>query len=456
MMEGFFTHYRIRLGAVYRSRWALFWTFVSGVILLAQAYDWVNHRMDKTTEALVDPRAFFTAFAFYILPTWSCSWARGRPATGAIADSFSKHVHPSLPIGPKARAIAEAMVVFTIWFAAALFCMAFVLLAEKGAGTQQISMIAAVLVFSFPALLMWTAPVASSKERFNRPWILVFFIFFVVYVLGHVPRPPEIAVSGLAFSVLVLTLSGVRFSLPHFLLKKSHYRGSVSRKYTRSASLQFVRDIWAVSLKVHGPTIAVYIAIMAGVLVLDSLGQLSDNVVFIAGVVFTINGILVVAQRPMGRQLVPIFMGRGKVDDFHRILSSLPVKRTTVLRGVYVYSLVVVGVFIAMAIGLVLFYSIINHGRMGLVSGEGTDFSWCFAVIVVVLTCVPGAVLAGAAGDRESSVVAMGTVFFGIPIFAILAGFVCALVNNHWPAYAAAVFLVWWGGRAPLEHLFDD
>jgi hypothetical protein len=356
---------------------------------------------------------------------------------------------PALPIGPRSRAVAEALVALAFVVAARtpllrvhppelLFNFSYLLMRTPGPVPTALAWTASTILgalFAWPLLLAWVAVPRLDRRGWLAPGLVMAALSLGVGA-GVSARPLPAAFLALALSVLVLALVGTEIQV----VRPAAERPSGARLFRPSPGplAQFRRDQWRGPLRALWPFL---VLVVPGPLVLAILRSRRFDVLALQLLLLTAT-----LFYPLGLKLVSAAApGSGAVWNGYYLSAwpVLPVRRETVLRAVYAHGWA--------AGGLVWLLFCLYRWLYG-----GGPWPSLFELPAVVLAA--GVLVCAAAGDRwrgTLALVSLVTFQMGVPLLLTVAEtvFLVHVKHERDVLIAAAYVLGLVGGLPPLVHL---
>jgi hypothetical protein len=359
---------------------------------------------------------------------------------------------PALPIGPRSRAVAEALAALALAVAARtplllvhppelLFNFSYLLMRGPGPVPATVAWTASTILgalFAWPLLLAWVTVPRLDRRGWLAPGLVMGTLFLGVGT-GLSSRPLPASLLAVALSVFVLVLVGTGIQV----VRSASERPYGARLFRRSPGprAQFRRDQWREPIRV----LWLFLVLVApGPLVLAILRSRRFELLALQLLLLT-----AVLFYPLGLKLVSAAApGSGAVWNGYFLLawSALPVRRETVLRAVYAHGWA--------AGGLVWLLLCLYTWLYG-----GGPWLPLFELAGVVLAA--GVLVCAAAGDRWRGTAALASLIvfqLGPMLLATLEYVLSALgapihVPHRPVLMAGAYFLALVGGLPPLVHL---
>jgi len=457
-MRGALRHARVRLAAVARSPYAAVVVVISGLATLALSptLPLVGVDADETIDRIAIP--LITAQWLWLWPALITRAVMGR-TTGSLWSAVEPPL-PQLPVGPRARMLAEVAVVCSllalvraVGFAAQPLAVHLPGLPTPGAGDYVAAFgahwLRDVLAFA-PVIAAWTFPTRSSSMVMLRPLIAALAVYAAV-------------VSGLYEGLA--TAAGVSAALVAVMVAPWGRDAEGARRMLRSLSPagaphrlprdgQFVRDLLWQPLARNRAVVLVAIGGQAALLVGEAAG-VWPPMIFHVGSSLALGLLLAqVVLRPLGSPMLMASisgLGKHRLGDFAAAWSVLPVPRHTVLRGVYLHGLV--GGLVLWALMVGVFYAR-AWLEMGGVAFSDPDVARTAALLLPAASAAPmlaGLLVSLAAGSRRFAAF-VGVLLVGyLPLQIVVERL--ELVAGPLAGFALAAALGIAAGLPPMAHL---
>jgi hypothetical protein len=355
---------------------------------------------------------------------------------------------PALPIGPRSRALAEALVALALVLVARtpglllrpeLVSHAYLLQGApqsvSGAASWAGTTILGAL-FVWPLLLAWAMVPRLDARGLLGPGIVMAALFFT-RMRGMTASWPPAAALALTLSVLVLVLSGTKIELVRAVAES----GAKAPAFRPSPGplAQFRRDQWLGPLRALWPFL---------ILVLPAPWALATVDRSFGPMYLTLQLLLLTAVLlyPLGLRLVSAAApGTAALWNGYYVSawSTLPVPRETVLRAAYAHAWAAGGLVWLLLCAYTALYA--RGPKLPL-----------FEFPAVVLAA--GVVLCAAAGDRRRGSLALASLVMcqaGVPMLLAVATDFVGIRLAHKPVvlFGAAYLLATVGGLPPVVHL---
>lgn len=466
-MRGFPNHFVIRLKESFKSRG----TFISlALSSVASLFFWpgstdssaAGWNAGTTASGVEGPDLGLALMALWLwlwpaLPMLSVSGV----ITSNIKKVFSSGPLPTLPVGCRTRALAEACVVAVFVLAIQLTAILAVEPRYLFIGhvlREPMSMVELVLhslsgtAIIFPVLLSWALPARSFEAKWFKPLIWIALILAAVKI-GGLATPLLSLVSAGLLSTGVLLTYRLEPDIPKLARKRLAHPDSWFRPYQPSLKL-LINDAWRQPISRLGWVILILISVEVVCIILDQHFETYDYTAYFGTTLVLSFFLSLVALRPFGsKQLIASVWGAPGFEpgDFIRAWSVLPIRPVWVLRAVWVHGMVL-GLFIwSAAIFVGAFTTWLEVGRFALLDSDGDPVGKLILPQVGAVPCVAGMLLAAAAGNVSRSFLS------AVCLVLILAGNVMLIVLRA-PVYVhLLVFAVLFfaGALLPLKYAFD-
>jgi len=468
-MSAFLTHLRIRLRATLADPVALavmIGTGLATLILWPGPMPASGPPLAFGGEAM--PQGLATLYTFmwiWLWPAVASLRVGGATATGGTSGVLFQRGHPVLPIGPRARVLAEVAVTVTwVLVVRAAVLPAGPWLHDIAASARPYPGLAAFavafgrhtlegLVVVLPALVVWTMPSRAPQWMFARAAGLV-VVQLLAARLGLLVTPALCLVTSLALVGLLLAPFGREWQPWHRSPQRPQSAAVVARA-AEPPHRQLVHDFLVRPLPwLAAALVAQGIVLVAGLLVWPGvrlLGEDSPGLVYFGSIVVLSFALSLIALRPMASaQAVAGLFGKPnyREGDFVAAWSVLPVRREWVLRGVYLHALLVSLFIFTLALGVNLLKAVVEHHQWAVLDFEHNPAARLFVPLVAAVPCVAGFVAASAAGRRRKAVLAAAA------LLAVIHGHLLMLILKvPVPIHAAVLVALALVGGGPV--LFD-
>lgn len=460
-MRGLARHARVRLVETFRSPYALSVVLLSGLATLA-----LSPTLPLADVAEDDPvdRIALPLIAVQWLWLWPALVTRavaGR-TTGSLWSAVEPPV-PQLPVSPRARVLAEVLVVSCLILGVRVVGFALAPYAESVPGLPAAGPDGFTVAFAeqWPLDVIVFAPVVAAWAQRTRVATLVLLrplvAALVVYVAGrfgaYTSLASAAAVSAALTAVMVAPWGDDRLGARR-LARRMAPLGALWRPARTS---QLVRDLVWQPLASHPAVVVTTLIGQAGLLVGQAL-DVWPPMVFHMGSSLVFGLLLAhVVLRPLGSSMLMASisgLGRHRIGDFAAAWSVLPVKRHALLRGVYLHGLVG-------TLGLWALMSCVFLCRVWLDGSAAGAEEFRGAATVLVGAVFVGPLVAGflvslAAGDRRLALLAGMLLVVFLPVELVLARAIEARFEalSGWTiVLVLAALLAAVGGLPPLVHL---
>jgi hypothetical protein len=468
-MSGFATHFWIRLRATLADPVALTVMIATG---LATLILWPGPMPASGPRLLFGDEAMPPGLAVLYVFMWIWLWPAvaslrvgGATAASGTSGVLLQRGHPALPVGPRARVLAEvAVIVAFVLVARAASLPAAPWLHDIAASPLPYPGFPAFaaefsrrtlegLVVMLPALVVWTLPSRRPELLFWRAAGVV-VLQLAATRLGLLATPGLCLVTSTALIGLLLAPVGREWHLQ----RRSPQRPRSTAVLTRHAEAphrQLVHDFLVRPL----PSVAVMLAaqgivLIGGLLVWPGvrlLGEAGLGVVYLGTIVVLTFALSFIALRPMGStQAVAGLFGKPnyRAGDFAAAWSVLPVRRESVLSGVYLHALLVSLLIFVLALGVNLLVAVLEHHQWAILDFDRNPAARLFVPLVAVVPCVAGFVAASAAARKGKALIA------GLALLAVVHGHLAMTIIRP-PALIHAAVLVAAALAGGLPVLFD-
>jgi hypothetical protein len=376
--------------------------------------------------------------------------------------TFSMGPLPTLPVGGRTRAVAEACVVLVfvllIQLAAILLLdpkLLFIghVLNDPASRSELILHSLSGAVIIFPILLSWALPSSSFEAKWFKPLIWIALVLGSVK-LGGLATPLLSAVTGSVLSAAVLLTCRIEFNFTRFAWKHTSSPESRFRPFKPPLS-QLVNDTWRLPFSRLGAVMALLFSIEVICIALDYYFPLPELSVYLCTTLVLSFFLSFVALRPFGsKQLIASAWGAPGFEpgDFIRAWLVLPVRPVWVLRAVWVHGMVL-GMFVwAAAIFIGVFTTWLEIGRFALIDPDGDPVGFLFFPMVVAVPCVAGMLVSAAAGSVSLSFLSAAC------LVMTMAGHIILHVSRvSTPIHVGVIAaLVCAGGLLPLKYVLPN
>lgn len=361
-----------------------------------------------------------TVFLWLLLwPVLPVTAAAGRVAPSARGDAFAQRGCPALPVTPRARMLAEALLVL---LAVALAHVGRALLPGAPAPAPLLAGLVAGAFVSLPVLLAWATPAPSVALLWIRPSLVVLALFGAA-ALGLLASPAGAVATGAALAAA--TVAGARVDLSALRsLPRRPDRPPVAARPAIDAARRLRRDFLLEPLRRLGPFAASLLLVLAGVLAVEAVRPLPPFVAMAVSVL-VLGQLFALALRPAGSALVAwAFRGSSgaRGGDLVRAFSVLPVRPESVRRAAYVHGLVVALAAWGGSVAVVALRALSRTGRLALTDADGDSLLPLLLLGLCVVPVAAGLVVSAAAGDGTRMALSGGALLglFNLPGMAFL------------------------------------
>ncbi len=373
----------------------------------------------------------------YLWPTLAALRVGGRAVSAAVSgDDNVTLALPALPVGPKARMVGEMLVIFLFVLVARGAVLLFLNAGARGA--CAVHTIAGALVF-LPIMACWISRTGSFDLQAGMA-LAVALLELGAQKLGLLAGMiPLAAVSAvLTTAVLVLDVPFLR------TLRNRPGRGIRAESVRRKAldpTVRYRRDLVALPMRKYG---LLYLLASGFVVALVLAGSL-DHLAFLIGMVLALLAVFVLLK-PLGSNLLGWGLkGRRGVrpGDLYRALSVLPLRRETILRGIYLYTLAAAGTIWFGAVVLIAVRVYLRTGKPLWHAAQAGGLNLFLWPSLLLVPAVAGFIVSASAGKRALYYTSGLALFamMDLPMITLAGlGYVCAK-GSHVPAVVALVIL---------------
>lgn len=351
-------------------------------------------------------------------PMIAISPLRGQVVKGRRSTTFGAQAHPALPIGPRARVVAEALAVLGVVMILRAPVLFFDLFGEaqqiflRGGGHAvpwrrwfvEQSLAGAFIMLPF---LLAGAKAAVSIEAYWLRSALLAAALFGAMKLGWLETLPLCIAIGCALTALVLLLPNrekQELTLPKFLIRSA----PMARPF-RPPESQFRRDLWLRPLPVAAGLLGAEIIFIF----LDRTVGLPELVFYFASVL-VFNWLLAFFPlQPMRSKMAMagIFCKPGfQPGDFAAACGVLPIRRRVMTREVFLFGLLTTAAVWLLAIGVIVLSAWLETGIVGLIDSEGDPLGRLLIPSVALIPGVAALLTCAIVGDRKGTFISGGLV----------------------------------------------
>jgi hypothetical protein len=303
-------------------------------------------------------------------------------------------------------------------------------------------------VMMVPFIMAWAAPAPSIQFYFMVRLPALVSLFFVALVTGLLATPLMCLATCFVLSLLVLLSVDLEFKLPD---SRRRLKSAPETRWRlgRNPMTQLRRDLWLKPL----PIGLLFFALEGGLIALDRIVPFPEFGFYIASTLVLGFFFSFVVLRPMNSNLIATGITGGsrniKSGDFLNALSVLPLRRESILRGVYLHGLITGTLLWAAVIGTNLLSTWLELGEARLVDFDGDHAGKYLIPYIALVPCIAGGLTCAAKGDALFGFISLGS---GIAVF--MGHIVCLGCNLPMPLHAGIlVLLAVMGGLPPLKHL---
>ena len=416
--RNYFKHLATRLRAATTSGTALFILLVAGQSSLL-LWPWFLHSSLPYAPAGID---FLVHLIFvYVWPMMVAVGTVGV-VVGAPKGGLGTHALPALPIGRRARALAEASAGLLLALAFRIACgeLSRVWFGQRELVTGEAIGFPEFLfetglgaLVMLPGLLAWVSPNRPGRAVWLLP-LTVALVSFAALRLGIL----EIPLLALFFFG---ALTGVVLVLPDHEIRLPGRFPGMARRTVRCArpgidpEARLRRDYWSGPARRWGWVVAIFVLATLAVFLYNALDPLPEEAQdFYVGVVFGVSGSVIgmAALFPFGVHLMQVdrFDASDSMMSGHYSAAwrSLPVRPEAVIRGVYLHGLCVGLAWIVFTVGFVF---------LGKYLGVFNQLSILrfFLPLGLVIPAIAGVMTCTAVGDRIRGAIAFLALFAALP-----------------------------------------
>lgn len=337
LFRSFWIHLRVRAGACLRSpsAWLMLLVFGLTTALYWPGIPGASNPLEDPGEGPALLLVWFLWFWFWLAPPMV--WVRGRATAGKGESPLGVGAAPALPVGPRTRACAEAILVLVVlgtirWVTLSIFHSSWSI------GSVMATIIGAF--FWFPMAVAWALPVRNPATFMMRPAVIAGLATVSHGVGGFFATWLGLVVGGLVLTALTLLTAG--FEVPELRGFNRSRRPSDRFRNGMDPERQLVRDSMIPVLSVWGPWVLVAVVVYGTSLLLDVRGVSWEWILFGGFEAF-----LIITLQPLFRPFNSNLLAESLVGkhgatrgSFMRAWSVLPVGRESVLRKVWIHAAV--------------------------------------------------------------------------------------------------------------------
>jgi hypothetical protein len=465
-MNALLRHLWIRLGATLREPWALGVLVGTGVVTFA---------MWPAPMPASGPDLFFagereaaplaTMFVFmwiWLWPSLAGPTIGGRSAVAGLGSPVSVHPNPALPVGAKARVVAETLLLLVavlLLRAPALFMGEWIHAtfalpgAYPGDAAWMTAFVGRSLVgaaIMLPSVVAWVIPSGNPQAMFARAGIVVAIELIAMWA-GLLATPGSAIATAGTLAVVQLRLVGREFHGLRTWWRRRGRRGRLSRP-PLAPDRQLVRDFVLRPMPFALTLLGLQVLLVVGDATffpkLHLLGEDGPGLLYMGSSLMLGASLGFLALRPMASaQAIAGVLGKVgyRPGDFVAAWSVLPVRRESVLRGVYLHGLLATGAIWAAAILTGIVSTWLDKGTVDASKFFGGSPGELLVPMVAVVPCIAGLLTAGAAGRKGKAMLA------GITMIAVFhAHFALLILRAPVAIHAAYLLLAAALGGAPI------
>lgn len=437
-----FRHARIRLTAVVRQPVSLLLMLCFALMtvglwpgLAAPSGPWFGFGISPAEAPIM--ALLISLIYLYLWPTLVALRAGGRAVTSAASgDDDVTLALPALPIGRKARMAGEILVIFLFVLVARGAVLPF--LAADKRGAYALHTLAGALVL-LPIMACWARRTGTFDLQAAMA-LVVALLELGAQKLGLLAgMVPLATVSAfLTTAVLVLDVPFLRT-----LRTRPGRRAGAAVGFRRALppAARFRRDLVALPMRRYGLLYLLAIGFATALMLAGNL----DRLAFLVGMVLAFIAVFVLLK-PLGSNLLGWGLKgrRGvKTGDLYRALSVLPLRRETILRGIYCYTLAAAGTLWLGAVVLIAARVYLRTGEPLWHASQTGDLNLFLWPSLLLVPAVAGFIVSATAGKRVLYYTSGLALFsmMNLPMMALAGlGYVCAK-GSHLPAVVALVIL---------------
>jgi hypothetical protein len=415
-------HALIRLRVVASSPLGMALLLFSGLVTIvfwpgltdASGAGWPGSQISEPRGAIISVTTVLLWLVMW--PMIAGSPIRGQAVKGRRSGAFAVQAHPALPIGPRMRVVAEALVVLAVIMIirapvlfSALIGEALQILVNNAGDNDSwrlwfIEQSLAGALVMLPFLLLGGRASSSIEAHWLRSVILTGALFGAMK-LGWLETFPLCLATSLTLSALVL-LAPERASrgltMPRTLVRS----GPLSRPF-RSPESQFKRDLWLRPVPVAA-------GLLGGEVIFFILEQTIGlpYLAFYFLSVLTFSWLLTfVPLQPMRSKMAMagLFCKPGfRPGDFAAACGVLPVRRQVMTRSIFSFGFVTTAGIWLTAIGTIVLSAWFTTGTAGLIDSDGDPLSRLLIPSLALIPAVAALLTCSILGDRKGSFISGG------------------------------------------------
>jgi hypothetical protein len=354
--------------------------------------------------------------------------------------------------------VAEAVVVLAFLFVVRV--IAWVLVVREGAPFfvsflaeprfLRITLMGSLVVL--PMILCWATPARKLEQRWGRTGILA-ALYLVMLASGALWSvvPCVLLCVGLIALMLLTADRGVRwpFGGGRDGGPDSRWRPGIDPQ----ARLRL--DWWVQPFARQRQALVATVVIGVPAIVVS---QVMDAPRLLQLVPFNLTFVFLfafVALRPFGSpSLLAGMVGHPayRPGELMEVFGRLPVRRVSILRGVYLHGLLTSAVAYLFLVAYVLTKAWLRTGTLSLADRDGELWGWLLWPSAALIPCVAGALTSSALGEKPHAYVTMVLILLFIHGYVFLRIFKAPdVVIWSFPIVIALI-----GGLPPLRHLFGE
>ena len=432
-MRSFLNHFRASLRLTLTSPGPLVLVLLAGLSSLL-LWPWLMGRL-VPLEPWLDPLVL--PLFLFMWPMMLAMAATAPMPTGGAVKGFGSRALPALPVGPAARALGELLpplilALLVRWAGAELMRLwlgtrdPFAFDALGGWEFARDSLVGTSIML--PVLAAWRPRQKVDWTYLVRPAVAA-LVMFALVKQGSVMDPSVAPWIG-------LLLAAGFYAIPDFeLSRRASTRRPASPRERAARSRpgldplsRLRRDLWTGSLRATAPFAGAFVLLSLAVPVTDRFALFSaDQAELGYGMVygFSLTLFWVAMLYPMGVHLLKTdrLAGAGALMSgaFCAAWATLPVRRESISRAVYVHVLLVGAAWFLFAVG----FGLLAHA----LASSGFSYLRFYLPIVLGLPALAGFLTCMAAGDRVRGTLALAALFLVLP----------AHIGSHLACHAAGL-----------------